>query len=547
MAPLDIDYLEAHGAGTELGDSLELRAIAAVYGRDRKAERPLLLGSVKTNIEHSEWASGMASIIKAVLAMNSGVIPAHLHFRNPNPNFEWARMPVRIISEMIAWPDTKGRPPLAGGNAFGLSGSNAHVILEGCAKDPASVNGAWWPAGSPQPIEVALSAALSGLPLSDEEAKRRRARLWPLSGKTPEALRDMAMQYGSWLAEHFQVLENEPAIEQLLANTAWTAGTGRSHFPYRKGLVFQDVTELQAKLKALSETASNVQSGRSDHGTPGVALLYSGQGDHWVGMGEVLYRTEPAFRAVLDQCDRHLREERNASLRDVMFGRDGGDDLNDRVWAWPAIYALEAALTALWESIGVCPTLMLSQGIGEIATAQASGALTLQDGLQWAASLTEPSKDLPQITVTAPNLTWVSSMIGQEVKSAEMLGNSYWRQLASAEVPSQDSIDAVAGTGADLTIELEPRANSDATSVPMLSSGQRSDAPVVLVDGTLHPGPEAGNNALVFLEAVAAAYEAGVAISFAGLFAGEERRRIAIPGYVFQRRSLWVQNHDGTR
>ena len=547
VAPSDIDYLEAHGAGTELGDSIELRAIAAVYGRDREAERPLLLGSVKTNIGHSEWASGMASIIKAVLAMNSGIIPAHLHFRSPNPNFEWEHMPVRITSEMIAWPDTKGRPPLAGVNAFGLSGSNAHVILEGCAKDPASVNGTWWPAGSPQPIEVALPAALSGLPLSDEEAERRRARLWPLSGKTPEALRDMAMQYGSWLAEHSQVLENEPAIEQLLADTAWTAGTGRSHFPYRKGLVFQDVTELQAKLKALSETASNVQSGRSDHGTPGVAFLYSGQGDHWIGMGEVLYRTEPAFRAVLDQCDRHLREERNASLLDVMFGRDGGDDLNDRVWAWPAIYALEAALTALWESIGVCPTMVLGQGIGEIAAAQASGALTLQDGLQLAASLTEPSKDLPQITVTAPNLTWVSSVTGQEVKSAEMLDNSYWRQLASAEVPSQDSIDAVAGTGADLTIELGPRANSDSTSVPMLSSGQRSDQPVVLVDGTLHPGPEADNSALVFLEAVAAAYEAGVAISFAGLFAGEERRRIAIPGYAFQRRSLWVQNHDGTR
>ncbi|MXZ43061.1 MAG: acyltransferase domain-containing protein, partial [Caldilineaceae bacterium SB0666_bin_21] len=547
VAPSDIDYLEAHGAGTELGDSIELRAISAVYGRDREAERPLLLGSVKTNIGHSEWASGMASIIKAVLAMNSGIIPAHLHFRSPNPNFEWEHMPVRITSEMIAWPDTKGRPPLAGVNAFGLSGSNAHVILEGCAKDPASVNGTWWPAGSPQPIEVALPAALSGLPLSDEEAERRRARLWPLSGKTPEALRDMAMQYGAWLAEHSQMLEDEPAIEQLLADTTWTAGTGRSHFPYRKGLVFQDVTELQAKLKALSETASNVQSGRSDHGTPGVAFLYSGQGDHWVGMGEVLYRTEPAFRAVLDQCDRLLREERNASLLDVMFGRDGGDDLNERVWAWPAIYALEAALTALWESIGVCPTMVLGQGIGEIAAAQASGAFTLQDGLRLAASLTEPSEDLPQITVTVPNLTWVSSMTGQEVKSAEMLDNSYWRQLASAEVPSQDSIDAVAGTGVDLAIELGPRANSDSISVPMLSSGQRSDQPVVLVDVTQHPGPEAGNSALVFVEAVAAAYEAGVAISFAGLFAGEERRRIAIPGYAFQRRSLWVQNHDGTR
>ena len=123
VAPSDIDYMEAHGTGAELGDSIELRAISAVYGRERDAERPLLLGSVKTNIGHTEWASGMTSIIKVVMAMHRGTIPAHLHFRNPNPHFEWDRMPVRVASERIAWPDTNGRLSLAAVNAFGLSGS----------------------------------------------------------------------------------------------------------------------------------------------------------------------------------------------------------------------------------------------------------------------------------------------------------------------------------------------------------------------------------------------------------------------------------------
>ncbi len=536
VAPLDIDYMEAHGAGTELGDSIELRAISAVYGRERAAERPLLLGSVKTNIGHTEWASGMASIIKVVMAMNRGAIPAHLHFRNPNPNFEWDRMPVRVTSEMIAWPDTNGRPPLAAVNAFGLSGSNAHVILEGYAGTTESGNGALGPAGSPQSVEAILPAALQGLPLPDEKPEPRKVRLLPLSGKTPEALRDVANQYRSWLVERAEELEDEPAIERLLADAVWTAGMGRSHFPYRKGLVFQDLTELQAKLKALSETASEEQPVRPDYGTPSVAFLYSGQGGHWMGADKALYRTEPAFRAVLDQCDRLLREERDTSLLDVMFGRDDGEVPSERAWELPATYALEAAFTALWASIGIGPNTVLGQGIGDIAAAQASGALALEDGLRLAMSLMEPDEELARITATAPELTWISSVTGREVRSTEILDNAYWQQLATnTSALSPDAIDAVAA-GTDLTLGLGPRANSDS----MLPPTPHSDRPIVLASGRPRPDADAGNGALDFLEAVAAAYEAGVSVAFTGLFAGEERRRIAIPGYSFQRRSFWV-------
>ena len=136
VAPADLDYLEAHGTGTGLGDSIELRALASVYGRERDAGRPLLLGSVKTNIGHSEWASGMASIIKAILAMQRGVIPAHLHFRDPNTNFDWKQLPVRITSEETAWPSLPGRPPLSAVNSFGLSGTNAHVVPGRAARLP---------------------------------------------------------------------------------------------------------------------------------------------------------------------------------------------------------------------------------------------------------------------------------------------------------------------------------------------------------------------------------------------------------------------------
>ena len=543
VAPSDIDYMEAHGAGTELGDSIELRAISAVYGRGREAERPLLLGSVKTNIGHTEWASGMASIIKVVMAMNHRTIPAHLHFRNPNPNFEWDRLPVRVIPEMTAWPETNGRPSLAAVNAFGLSGSNAHIILEGYAGDTASGSGALWPTGSPQPVEVVLPTVLKGLPLSDEKPERRKDRLLPLSGKTPEALRDAARQYLSWLTERAEALEDEPAIERLLADTVWTAGMGRSHFPYRKGLVFQDMPDLQAKLKALSETASGEQSVRPDYGTPSVAFLYSGQGGHWMGMGKTLYRTEPVFRAVLDQCDQLLREERDTSLLDIMFGRDGGEGPSDRAWALPATYALEVAFTALWESIGIRPDTVLGQGIGDIAAAQASGALALEDGLRLAMSLMEPDEELARITTTAPDLTWISSVTGREVRSTEMLDNAYWQQLATnTSALSPDDMDAVVA-GTDLTLELGPWAKSDA----MPSPTPHSDRPIVLANGRLRPDTGTGNGVLDFLKAVAAAYETGVSVAFTGLFAGEERCRIAIPGYAFQRRSFWIQSSNGHR
>ena len=159
LQPKEIDYIEAHGTGTELGDSIELNALASVYGRGREADRPLLVGSVKTNIGHAEWAAGMASLMKAVLAMKNGVIPAHLHFQEPNPNFDWNRLPVRITSEATAWPMTEERSALSAVNSFGLSGTNAHVIVQGYgtpANDRKPMEQTAWPAGQARSVSISL-------------------------------------------------------------------------------------------------------------------------------------------------------------------------------------------------------------------------------------------------------------------------------------------------------------------------------------------------------------------------------------------------------
>ena len=268
VAPSEVDYLEAHGAGTELGDSIELRALASVYGRGREAERPLLMGSVKTNVGHTEWAAGMASLIKAVMAMNRGTIPAHLHFQDPNPNFDWDRMPIRVTSKTTAWPVLPDRPPLSAVNSFGLSGANAHVILEGYgrpANGSAANNGAFWPAGPPRPVE-ASQAPLADVDATEKGTPQRPARLLPLSGKSPDALRDLAGLYLSWLDERADALASEATAAPLLADVAWTASVGRSHFDHRAALVFRNAAELRAGLEALVEKSDPPGPGKVDAG-----------------------------------------------------------------------------------------------------------------------------------------------------------------------------------------------------------------------------------------------------------------------------------------
>ena len=546
VEPSEIDYLEAHATGTELGDSIELRAVESVYGRGREPDRPLLVGSVKSNIGHSEWAAGMASVMKAILAMDRGVIPAHLHFQDPNPNFDWDRMPVRVTSEMTAWPVLADRAPLSAVNAFGLSGTNAHVILEGYGRPtngPASENETLWPAGPPRTVEAPLRTPPDGLTLPRETPSKRTARLLPLSGKSHEALQELAGLYQSWLDDRSGALGSEMDTPPLLADMAWTAGVGRSHFAYRSGVVFQDMSELRAGLEKL--VGSGEEPDWSEpNGVARVAFVYTGQGNQWAGMGEDLYRTEPVARAVLDRCDQIMREERGTSLLDVMFGRPGAaGDLDDPAWAQPAIYALEAALTALWESVGVRPGRVTGEGIGEIAAALAAGVFGLEDGLSLAIAMTSPEAALPRIAVTNPSLTLISNVTGRVIQLSDDLDDAHWRQLEGKEGGFQACVDTLADTGADLVVELGPQAGSG-SPIASCWPGNGTAAPIpIFLDSLLRPreDPRTG-----FMKAVAAAYEAGVKISFAGLFTGEERRRIAVPGYPFQRRRFWVQPRKRT-
>ena len=254
IEPGEVDYLEAHGAGSDLGDPIEVQAAAAVYGRQRSPERPLLIGSVKTNIGHLECAAGVASLIKAVLAMNRGSIPKQLHFDNPTPHLEWDQLPVRVISEPTDWPSRPDRPARAGVSSFGLSGTNAHVVVEeGAAEeDAADLADALWAPGPPRTVPTGSPGRAVEVPAPRGDLAPRETRILPLSGMSPAALREVAHRYLTWLDEQEEVLSAEDGTARsLLADMAWTASVGRSHFARRAGLVFGDAASLREGLNGV--------------------------------------------------------------------------------------------------------------------------------------------------------------------------------------------------------------------------------------------------------------------------------------------------------
>ncbi|MDD9990881.1 MAG: beta-ketoacyl synthase N-terminal-like domain-containing protein [Rhodospirillales bacterium] len=544
VAPAEVDYLEAHGAGSAFGDPIEVQSAAAVYGKGRAADRPLLMGSVKTNIGHLESAAGIAGLIKTVLAMKQGVIPRHLHFENPSTLVEWETLPVRVMTETQEWPQESGRPPWAGVSAFGISGVNAHVVMEGHGPTngaSAGVDGGKSHAGAPKRVAATLPEPVASPPPSEEAFSARNTRMLPLSAKSDEALQALAGRYLAWLdAQADELAAEGAASDTLLSDMAWTAAVGRSHFGHRAGVVFQDEASLRQSLTAHAHAEPGPSAATK------VGFVYTGETDRWVSMGGALYAREPVVRAVLNRCDAALGEDRGASLLDAMFGGPGAEGgLSDPAWARPATYALACALTALWASVGIRPSVVAGHGAGEIAAAQAAGVFGLEDGLRLAAAGGDAESALEGVAIAAPSVVLVGSLTGRVMEPDQALDSTYWRrQAADHPPPLSGCAETLAGLGVDVVIEI----GRDAVLAPLLAkawpkTAEDPAAPTLLSSLQQSSGGEeeaTGHADGDFVEAVARAYEAGLGVSFAGLFAGETRRRISLPGYPFQRRRFWL-------
>lgn len=560
--PSEVDYLEAHGAGSAFGDSIEVQAAANIYGRGRAEGRPLLIGSVKTNIGHLESAAGIAGLIKAVLAMQRRVIPPHLNFHEPSPLVEWDQLPVQVPISTTGWPATPDRPPRASVSAFGISGVNAHVVLEGHGADSGrDGEEPWSPKGSALSVRTDLPEGVGELAETREADGLRGARLLPLSAKSSEALQSLAARYLAWLDETGRALGPDlEASDPRLSDMAWTAGVGRSHLACRAGMVFRDVASLRQQLTTVAAANHDMKPAS----VAKVAFAYSDEIGRWMDLSEDLYESEPVARRVLDRCEEVLREEREMSLLDSIFDRPGSDGtLEQPAWREPALYALACALTALWSSVGIRPSVVGGQGVGEIAAAQAAGVFGLEDGLRLAATrgvllgrrsngATAPDAGdelksvLEGTMLAAPSISLVNSLTGRLVEPGKELDAAYWDQQFRARSP----IERCAGTLAELEVRLIIEIGSEAALGPKLARewpvsttdlGTPTLLPSVLsasANGTRHF--DTG-----FLQAVGGAYEAGLPVSFAGLFAGEQRRRISLPDYPFQRQRFWLQKDSG--
>jgi acyl transferase domain-containing protein/NADPH:quinone reductase-like Zn-dependent oxidoreductase/NAD(P)-dependent dehydrogenase (short-subunit alcohol dehydrogenase family)/acyl carrier protein len=579
LPPDTITYLEAHGTGTALGDPVEVAALVAVFAPDRPRSRPLVIGSAKTNIGHTEAAAGMAGLIKTVLALRHGQIPRHLHFHKPNPEIAFEAIPAVVPTDALPWDDAVG-PRRAGISGFGFSGTNAHVILEQAPPAPTA------------------APALPG------------PHLVPLSARTETALRSQARRWADWLDAH-------PDAE--LADIAYSAGAGRHHFDQRAALVAMDKAELRAALTGLTEGGALPPPSA---GRPKMAFLFTGQGSQYAGMARGLYEGEPVFRAVIDQCDAALGL--HPGLRAVMLGEPGTAGLLDQtLYTQPALFALEVGLARLWQSWGIKPDAVLGHSVGEYGAAVIAGALSLDDSLRLIAERARLMQALPpggamvavladptrvqaavarfgdalavaavngpanvvvsgraaavealsaefaavgvevtrltvshafhsplmepmldafaaaagRLTIRDPAIPLVSNLTGRVAASGELARPAYWRAHVREAVQFAAGMATLAELGCTLFVEIGPKP-------VLLGMGRACIAPAGAAWlSSLRPGRD---DRAMLLDSLGQLYVRGAAIDWAGPCGGW-RPKLALPTYPFQRQRYWIDASQARR
>ncbi|MWA15044.1 type I polyketide synthase [Streptomyces sp. BA2] len=356
IKPSELDYVEAHGTGTHVGDEVELRALAESAGQGRPADRPLLTGSVKTNVGHAEAAAGIAGLIKTALILRHGVIPASLHLDEPHALLSQDDFPVRVVTRNRPL-DTARSGALLGVSSFGLSGTNAHLVVGAHVREPD-------PEPDPEPTP---------------EARRTARDSWPhllvLSARTSDSLRRLAENYAAYLGP------SGPGRPHRLGDICSAAATGRDAHPHRLWVVGDDHDSLSRRLRALAAGETIPDGGIAEAGLSGdkrVVYVFSGQGSQWVGMSRALYHSSPAFRTALDACDRAVRKELGWSVLEQLASGEA-EFPTDVSTVQPALWAVQVALAAAWRDRGVEPDLCMGHSMGEIAAAHVSGALSIDD------------------------------------------------------------------------------------------------------------------------------------------------------------------------
>ncbi|SEO46720.1 Acyl transferase domain-containing protein [Amycolatopsis saalfeldensis] len=583
VGPEEVDVVEAHGTATKLGDPIEAQALLATYGQGRPENSPLRLGSIKSNIGHTQAASGVAGVLKIVLALNHGVLPRTLHVDKPTRHVDWTAGQVELLTEPREWP--RGESPRRGAvSCFGLSGTNAHIILEE-APDPEA------------------SSSVDG----DAEVGSPAAVPFVLSGRTPQALRAQAAR----LAEH---LAAEPGLPPL--DVARTLAAGRTHLDHRAAVVGRDRTELLAGLTAFVNGGPGAITGVA-RGEVNTAFLFSGQGSQRAGMGRELAAAYPAFAAAYDEACAELDRHLDRPIREVI--NTDADALARTGNTQAALFAFEVALFRLAESWGLVPEAVCGHSIGELAAAHCAGVLSLADAatlvaargrlmqalpgggamvavegtpeevavhdpqgtvdvaavngphsvvlsgteaavLAVAAKFTEAGRRTTQLRVShafhsrlmepmlaelravaqglayhQPTLTVVSSVTGAEVFD-ELTDPEYWVRNVRQPVRFADAVRALSAEGVNRFLELGPDAPLTAV-VPQSAADSAVAVPAQRRDVA---------EDVAVATALATLHVRGVVPDWSAHFAARGAGQAALPTYVFQHQRYWLEVSSGS-
>lgn len=349
ISPGQVHYLECHGTGTPIGDLVEVQALGAVVAEGRPNDRPCAIGSVKTNIGHTEGAAGIAGLIKAALCLKQRAIPANLHIQELNPNIPWQELPLVVQRELASWP-ADSEPALAGVSSFGITGTNAHVVL----REFRQTNQAH----------------------EEETMSPGKPHLLTLSARCPGALEAMVRAYQTFLTT------DGNGASPSLRDICYTASARRTHHDYRLALVVRSREELVEQLAFFLQ--EEIRSGMSSgHGASDrqhkIVFVFSGQGSQWVGMGQELLEQEPVFREALERCDQAMQKHVDWSLLERLTANEAQSRSDEVDVIQPMIFAIQMALAALWRSWGIEPGAVVGQSMGEAAAAYVAGALSLED------------------------------------------------------------------------------------------------------------------------------------------------------------------------
>jgi acyl transferase domain-containing protein/NADPH:quinone reductase-like Zn-dependent oxidoreductase/NADP-dependent 3-hydroxy acid dehydrogenase YdfG/acyl carrier protein len=416
LTTADVDVVEGHGTGTVLGDPIEAQALLATYGQHRPADRPLWLGSIKSNIGHTSAAAGVAGVIKMVQAIQHGVMPQTLHVDVPSPHVDWSAGAVCLLTEPRSWP-AQDHPRRAAISSFGISGTNAHVIVEQAPPQPPATEG--------ETVAAQRDDTVSA---------------WVLSARSEQALANQARRLLALVAR-------DPGLRP--ADVGWSLVTTRSVFDHRAVVVGADRDRLVAGLVELAagEPGAGVVVGRAQ-AVGKTAFVFPGQGAQWLGMGQQLYERFPAFAEALNEAVAALDQHLRLPLRQVMWGKDAGS-LESTEFAQPALFAVEVALAALLRHWGVVPDVVMGHSVGEITAAYVAGVLSLSDAAKLVAGRGRLMAGLPPggvMVAVAASEAEVAPLLTEGVSIAAANGPNAV-VISGAEEPVTAVADRLAESG----------------------------------------------------------------------------------------------------